>query len=95
MWKFLPGVSKPESKRKVDTRESNKVYNATKRKRTFQAHWLQMYKWLHYDVDGEISWCLVTGVKKIGKEDTDGEFVKGTDNFKKDTLNYELEPGEK
>ena len=38
MWKFLPGVSKPESKRKVDTRESNKVYNATKRKRTFQAH---------------------------------------------------------
>jgi hypothetical protein len=37
----------------------------------------------------------VTGVKKNGKEDTDGEFVKGTDNFKKDTLNYELEPGEK
>ena len=54
-----------------------------------------MYKWPHYDVDREISWCLVTGVKKIGKEDTDGEFVKGTDNFKKDTLNYELEPGEK
>ena len=35
MWKFLSGVSKPESKWKVDTRESNKAYNATKRKRTF------------------------------------------------------------
>jgi hypothetical protein len=31
MWKFLPGVSKPKSKRKVDTRESNKAYDATKR----------------------------------------------------------------
>jgi hypothetical protein len=39
MWKFLPGVSKPESKRKVDTSESNKAYNATKRKTTFQSHW--------------------------------------------------------
>ena len=29
MWKFLPGVSKPESKWKVDNRESNKVYDAT------------------------------------------------------------------
>ena len=47
MWKFLPGVSKPESKRKVDTGESNKAYVATKRKRTFQPHWFQMYKWLH------------------------------------------------
>jgi hypothetical protein len=39
MWKFLPGVSKPESKWKVGTRESNKAYNATKRKTTFQSHW--------------------------------------------------------
>jgi hypothetical protein len=31
MWKFLPGVSKPKSKRKVDTSESNKAYDATKR----------------------------------------------------------------
>jgi len=45
MWKFLPGVSKSESKRKVDTCESNKAYNATRRKKTFQPHWLQMYKW--------------------------------------------------
>jgi hypothetical protein len=36
MWKFLPRVSKPKSKRKVDTRESNKVYDATKRKRNFR-----------------------------------------------------------
>ena len=34
MWKFLMGVSKPESKWKADTRESNKAYDATKRKRT-------------------------------------------------------------
>ena len=40
---------KPESKRKVDTRESNKAYDATKRERTFQPYWLQMYKWLHFD----------------------------------------------
>jgi hypothetical protein len=39
MWKFLPGVSKPESKRKVVTGESNKAYDATKRKTTFQSHW--------------------------------------------------------
>jgi hypothetical protein len=31
MWKFLLGVSKPKSKQKVDTRESNKAYDATKR----------------------------------------------------------------
>jgi hypothetical protein len=37
MWKFLP-----KSKRKVDTREGNKAYDATKRNRTFQPHWLQM-----------------------------------------------------
>ena len=43
-WKFLPGVSKPESKWKVDTRESNKAHNATNRKKKFQPHWLQMYK---------------------------------------------------
>jgi hypothetical protein len=36
MWKFLLGVSKSESKRKVDTCESNKAYDATKRKRTLQ-----------------------------------------------------------
>jgi hypothetical protein len=30
----------------------------------------------------------VTGVKKIGKDDPDGKFVKGTNNFKKDTLDY-------
>jgi hypothetical protein len=47
MWKFLPGVSKPESKWKVDTRESNKAYNATKRKRTFQPHWLQKQNYLN------------------------------------------------
>ena len=42
-------------------------------------------------------WC-----KKFGKDDPDGKFVKGTDNFKKDTLDYhngnkdyELEPEEK
>ena len=40
---------KPESKRKVDTRESNKAYDATKRERPFQPYWLQMYKWLHFD----------------------------------------------
>ena len=39
MWKFLPGVSKPEFKRKVDTRESNKAYDATKRKTTFHSYW--------------------------------------------------------
>jgi hypothetical protein len=39
MWKFLSGVSKPESKWKVDTRESNKAYDATKRKTIFQSHW--------------------------------------------------------
>jgi len=62
MWKFLPGVSKSESKRKVDTRElkSNKAYDATKRKRTFQPHWLQMYKWLHFDRESQLmscDWC--------------------------------------
>jgi hypothetical protein len=35
MWKFLPGVSKRESKWKVDTCESNKAYDAIKRKRNF------------------------------------------------------------
>jgi hypothetical protein len=77
MWKFLSGVSKPESKRKVDTRESNKAYDATKRKRTFQPHWLQMYKWLHFDGESQLmscDWCK--------------KFVKGTNNFKKDTLDY-------
>ena len=89
MWKFLSGVSKPESKRKVDTRESNKAYDATKRKRAFQPHWLQMYKWLHFDGESQLmscDWC-----KKFGKDDPDGKFVKGTDNLKKDT-DYELEP---
>ena len=47
MWKFLSGVSKPESKWKVDTRESNEAYNATKRKRTFQPHWLQKQNYLN------------------------------------------------
>ena len=47
MWKFLPGVSKPESKWKVDTRENNKAYNATKRKITFQPHWLQKQNYLN------------------------------------------------
>ena len=75
MWKFLP-----ESKRKVNTRESNKAYNATKRKRTFQPHWLQMYKWLH--IDGEIQLMSCDWCKKFGKDDPDGKFVKGTD-FKK------------
>ena len=69
MWKFFPGVSKPESKQKVDTRESNKAYDATKRKRTFQPHWLQMYKWLDFDGESQLmscDWC-----KKFGKDDTD------------------------
>ena len=86
MWKFLQGVSKPESKQKVDTRKSNTAYNATKRKRTFQPHWLQMYTWLHFDGESQLmscDWC-----KKIGKDDPDGKFVKGTDNFKKGTLYY-------
>jgi hypothetical protein len=81
MWKFLPVVSKPESKRKVDPRESNKAYDATKRKRTFQPHWLQMYKWLHFDGESQLmscDWC-----KKFGKDNPDGKFVKGTDNFKR------------
>ena len=42
MWKFLP-----KSKRKVDTRESNKAYDATKRNKTFQPHWLHMYKQMY------------------------------------------------
>jgi len=57
MWKFLPGVSKSESKRKADTRESNKAYDATKKKRTFQPHWLQMYKWLHFDRESQLMSC--------------------------------------
>ena len=85
MWKLLP-----KSKRKVDTRESYKAYDATKRNRTFQPHWLQMYKWLHFDGESQLmscdshsDWC-----KKFGKDDPDGKFVNGTDNFKKDTLDY-------
>jgi hypothetical protein len=38
MWKFLPGVLKPKSKRKVDTRESNKHTMPQK-----GIQWLQMY----------------------------------------------------
>ena len=75
MWKFLLGVSKSESKRKVDTRESNKAYDATERKRTFQPHWLQMYKWLHFDRESQLmscDWC-----KKLGKTTQDGKFVRG------------------
>jgi hypothetical protein len=69
LWKFLQRVSKPESKRKVNTCESNKAYDATKRKRTFQPHWLQMYKWLHFDGESQLmscDWCK--------------KFVKGTNN---------------
>ena len=76
-WTFLPGVSKSESKWKVDTRESNKAHDATKRKRKFQPHWLQMYKWLHFDGEGQLiscDWC-----KKFGKDDPDGKFVKDTE----------------
>jgi hypothetical protein len=65
MWKSLPGVSKSKSKWNVDTRESNKAYDATKRKRTFQPHWLQMYKWLHFDGESQLiscDWC-----KQFGK----------------------------
>jgi hypothetical protein len=71
---------------KVDACESNKAYDATKRKRTFQHHWLQMYKWLHFDKESQLmscDWC-----KKFGKDDPDGNFFKSTDNFKKDTLDY-------
>ena len=64
MWKFLP-----KSKRKVDTCDSDKAYDATKRNRTFQHHWLQMYKWLHFDGESQLmscdshsDWC-----KKFGK----------------------------
>jgi len=49
--------------------------------------WLQMYKWLHFDgesqLTGEVQLCT-----KFGKDDPDGKFVNGTDNFKKDTLDY-------
>ena len=41
-----------------------------------------------YILTEKVSWCPVTGVKKIGKDDPDGKFVKGTNNFKKDTLDY-------
>jgi hypothetical protein len=60
MWKFLPGGSKRESKQKVDTCESNKAYDAIKRKRTFQPYWLQMYKWLLFDGESQLmscDWC--------------------------------------
>ena len=49
-----------------------------------------MYKWLHFDGESQLmscdshsDWCT-----KFGKDDPDGKFVKGTDNFKKDTLDY-------
>jgi hypothetical protein len=69
MWKFLP-----KSKRKVDTREGNKAYDATKRNRTFQPHWLQM--------TGESQLMSCDRCKKLGKDDPDGKFVNSTDNFK-------------
>ena len=47
--------------------------------------WLQMYKWLHFDGESQLmscdshsDWCT-----KFGKDDPDGKFVNGTDNFKK------------
>jgi hypothetical protein len=83
MWKFLPGVSKPKSKRKVDTHESNKAYDATKKE-------YNVFKWLHFDgeiqlmsCDSHSDWCT-----KFVNDDPDGKFVNGTDNFKKDTLDY-------
>jgi hypothetical protein len=49
-----------------------------------------MYKWLHFDGESQLmscdshsDWCT-----KFGKDDPDGKFVNGTDNFKKDTLDY-------
>jgi hypothetical protein len=52
--------------------------------------WLQMYKWLHFDGEGQLmscdshsDWCT-----KFGKDDPDGKFVNGTDNFKKDKGKY-------
>jgi hypothetical protein len=50
MWKFLPGVSKPKSKRKVDTHESNKAYDATKKE-------YNVFKWLHFDGEIQLMSC--------------------------------------
>jgi hypothetical protein len=39
------------------------------------------FKWLHFDGESQLmscDWC-----KKFGKDNPDGKFVKGTDNFKR------------
>ena len=82
MWKFLLGVSKSESKRKVDTCESNKAYDATKRKRTLQ---LTGFKCTNGYILTESQLMSCDWCKKFGKDNPDGKFAKAT----------ELEPEDK
>lgn len=86
MWRHIEGVSKPTPQKRTadDIREQNKVYDKTKRRRTFQEHWLTVYKWLQHEND--LMFCKFC--KAYGRGDADGKFISGTNNFKKDTLDW-------
>ena len=53
MWRYLKNVSNPKEEAAKRTRERDREYEDTKRKRTYRKEWERDYPWLEYDDAGE------------------------------------------
>lgn len=59
MWRYLKNVSNPKEEAAKRTRERDREYEDTKRKRTYRKEWERDYPWLEYDDAGEgVMFCM-------------------------------------
>ena len=65
-WDAFLGRSKPAPKEKRDSKEANKVYDGTKRKRKIQQSWRDDFPWLITDDKEEVLQNLQSSVWAFG-----------------------------
>ena len=84
-----PGKAKSTTGQK--RQEQMKIYEKTKRKRSFNPNWLQTYEWLKYDEEAgsmTCSWCIEfygitpTTSKQTLKLKGQGTFLTGSANLR-------------
>lgn len=63
--------------------ESKKAYEKDKRDRHFVDSWRDAFKWVDFDSEEGVMFCVAC--RKFDSK-SEGRYVKGTDHFKKDSL---------
>ena len=86
MWRYLKNVSNPKEEAAKRTRERDREYEDTKRKRTYRKEWERDYPWLEYDDAGEgVMFCKTCKNNytdmTVGKNPVKNTFIQGCTNL--------------